>query len=162
MSVNTEQKKNSATLSSRLRELRGHRSQADFAEVVGLKQQSIQRYETDQTEPKSDVLCQIAERCEVSVDWLLCLTDDRWRGLHGSDRQIGSVRGRELLAYRRMPIEWLEKEVKRMAVDELTPAPKGRGRLHVVGALIEMLLELQERHIDELTGKGRDREGKRE
>jgi len=65
---------------SRLRELRGVRSQAEVARLLGMPQQNWQRYETGVTEPDLGTLHRICVTLGASVDWLIGLTEDR-RGL---------------------------------------------------------------------------------
>lgn len=59
---------------ARIRELR-RISQADLAEMVGIHNQQIYRYENGKTEPDGDVVAKIAQALEVSADYLLGLTD---------------------------------------------------------------------------------------
>lgn len=61
--------------------LRGDRTQAKFADDLGTARQTIQRWEGDYKRiPMADNLVMIAEKCNVSVDWLLGLTDKKERG----------------------------------------------------------------------------------
>lgn len=53
-----------------LLKLRGDRNRAEFARFLGIPAPMYHRYEGGQT-PKSDNLRVIAERCGVTVDWLL-------------------------------------------------------------------------------------------
>ena len=54
----------------RLVSLRGNRSKAAFSRAIGLAPQVYQRYE-DGRVPSPDILAKIADRCCVSVDYLL-------------------------------------------------------------------------------------------
>ena len=58
-------------LSSRLRELRGERSQAAFARELGITQQRYANYESGIREPDLTTLCRIAALTTGSVDELL-------------------------------------------------------------------------------------------
>ena len=60
---------------ARLKERRGDLTQAAFARQLGMNQQTYQRYETGVREPDLDTLHQIGVQAEVSVDWLLGLSD---------------------------------------------------------------------------------------
>lgn len=144
------------TLPQRLRELRGHESQASFARKCGITQQNWNRYESGQVEPKASVVRRIALSCGVSTDWVLGEAESQV-----PPRKIGSVTTREMLAYRQMPTAWLEEEARK-TVEAIPPAPRGRGRIGVIGTAIDILVELQERCVDEWTGKQRRPDGTRE
>lgn len=58
-------------IASRLKALRGHLSQKDFSEKIGVPFRTYQYYESGIRAPKGKVLAQIAERCGVTVDWIL-------------------------------------------------------------------------------------------
>ena len=72
-----------------------------------------------------------------------------------SDLRIGSVIAPENPAYRAVSDQWLLERVTGLA-EALPGAPAGRGRLHVIRTMLEMLLEMQERAVDAWTGKRRD------
>ena len=65
-SVERQKKK----LVGRLTEVRGKRSQRQFARELGVFQQNIQRYEAGTT-PHADFLIALALKENVSLDWLL-------------------------------------------------------------------------------------------
>jgi len=54
----------------RLAELRGDRSQRQFARDLGVFQQNVNRYENGTT-PHTDFLLTVALKENVSLDWLL-------------------------------------------------------------------------------------------
>jgi len=54
----------------RLAELRGERSQRQFARDLGVFQQNVNRYENGTT-PHTDFLLTVALKENVSLDWLL-------------------------------------------------------------------------------------------
>jgi transcriptional regulator with XRE-family HTH domain len=62
-------------LSSRLRALRGVRSQAAFAKELGITQQRYANYESGIREPDLTTLCRIAALTTGSVDELLGVKD---------------------------------------------------------------------------------------
>ncbi len=66
-------------LGQRLRQLREesktHKTQKEFSEFLGIGQATLSMYEKGQTKPPIDVLCNIAEKCNVSVDWLCGLSN---------------------------------------------------------------------------------------
>lgn len=45
-------------------------SQKDFAEYLGLPQPSLSAYENNRNSPTVDVLINIANKCNISLDWL--------------------------------------------------------------------------------------------
>lgn len=59
----------------RFNKLRGSESQKDFAIRLGISRPTVGFYENGSRLPQADVLKQIAERCNVSTDWLLGLSD---------------------------------------------------------------------------------------
>ena len=61
----------------RFRELRGDMTQSDFAKKTGLSRPTIGFYENGERLPDAYKLKQIAEKCGVSADWLLGMTDVR-------------------------------------------------------------------------------------
>ncbi len=54
----------------RLAQLRGDRSQRQFARDLGVFQQNVNRYENGTT-PHTDFLITLAAKENVSIDWLL-------------------------------------------------------------------------------------------
>lgn len=59
----------------KVREESGH-SQESLAEMVGIGNRQIWRYENGKTEPDGEVLAKIAQALNVSADYLLGLSDD--------------------------------------------------------------------------------------
>jgi len=57
-------------LPERLAQVRGGRSQRQFARDVGVFQQNVNRYENGTT-PHTDFLIQLALKEQISIDWLL-------------------------------------------------------------------------------------------
>lgn len=57
-------------LPQRLAQVRGSRSQRQFARELGVFQQNVNRYESGTT-PHTDFLIQLALKEQVSIDWLL-------------------------------------------------------------------------------------------
>lgn len=61
----------------RFAELRGDKTQGEFADFLGISRPTVGFYENGTRIPDALVLRQIAEKCDVSSDWLLGLTDIR-------------------------------------------------------------------------------------
>lgn len=57
-------------LPERISQVRGVRSQRQFARDLGVFQQNVNRYESGTT-PHTDFLIQLALKENVSIDWLL-------------------------------------------------------------------------------------------
>jgi transcriptional regulator with XRE-family HTH domain len=57
-------------LPQRLAEVRGERSQRQFARDLGVFQQNVNRYENGTT-PHTDFLIRLAMQENISLDWLL-------------------------------------------------------------------------------------------
>ena len=60
-----------STLSARLRELRGTKTQAEFAKEIGVSIGSYGHYETGRREPDIATLLQIVEKTGASADYLI-------------------------------------------------------------------------------------------
>ena len=60
-----------------LRKEHGYATRNDFAEKLGIPSTTLRNYETNVREPGHTFLKQISELFNVSVDYLLCLTDDK-------------------------------------------------------------------------------------
>ncbi|WP_432408530.1 helix-turn-helix domain-containing protein [Wukongibacter sp. M2B1] len=52
-------------------------SQSEFAEVFQVTQQTISAYEKGKRDPDSNTLRKMADYFDVSIDYLLCRTNDR-------------------------------------------------------------------------------------
>jgi transcriptional regulator with XRE-family HTH domain len=62
--------RNKRRVAERLVQVRGMRSQRQFARELGVFQQNVNRYENGTT-PHADFLIQLAMKEEISIDWLL-------------------------------------------------------------------------------------------
>ena len=73
-----------AVLGQRIKSLRFTlgKSQKEFAEFLGIPQPSMSAYENGKNSPTIDVVMDIADKCNVSLDWL-CGRDEK--------KQIGSL-----------------------------------------------------------------------
>lgn len=76
---------------ARLRELQGDRSNVEFAAFLGMSRQTIGFYLNGDRIPDILALRQIAERCNVSSDWLLGLSDVK--GTDSTLRQVCQYTG---------------------------------------------------------------------
>jgi len=68
------------TFGERLTQLRkdnGFTTRNEFADKLGIPSTTLRNYETDAREPGHTFLKQVSEFFNVSVDYLLCLTDDK-------------------------------------------------------------------------------------
>jgi len=54
-------------------------SQQKLAEIINVTQQSINKYENQNTAPDVDVLIRMADYFNTSIDYLLGYTDIRWK-----------------------------------------------------------------------------------
>ena len=66
----------------RIKELRSSlgMTQRDFCEYIGVSQQSLSGYERGVMKPPLDVVTNIANICNVSIDWLCGLSDQKKQG----------------------------------------------------------------------------------
>lgn len=62
---------------TQLRKENGFSTRSEFAEKLGIPSTTLRNYETDVREPGHTFLKQISEFFNVSVDYLLCLTDEK-------------------------------------------------------------------------------------
>ncbi|MDE7431829.1 MAG: helix-turn-helix domain-containing protein [Lachnospiraceae bacterium] len=63
--------------SSRIKELRkkSNQTQSQFAEFIGTTQGALSGYENGDRTPSYEILIAIAQKCNVSIDWLCGLSD---------------------------------------------------------------------------------------
>ncbi len=64
----------------RFYELQGEMTQGEFAVFLGISRPTVGFYENGDRIPDALTLRQIAEKCNVPVDWLLGLTDNKSKG----------------------------------------------------------------------------------
>ena len=62
---------------TQLRKEAGYSTRNEFADKLGIPNTTLRNYETDVREPGHTFLKQISEFFNVSVDYLLCLTDEK-------------------------------------------------------------------------------------
>ncbi len=88
-----------STFGTRLKRLRLNMdmTQQDFAEQFNLNKSSISKYEKDKNLPKNQLLIEIADFFNVSVDYLLCRTDNASSLGDARLREKGSVQSLEQL-----------------------------------------------------------------
>ena len=55
----------------RLRRLRSLNKQGDFAKMLDIPQPTLSAYEHGKITPKLEMLIKIADKCDVSLDWLI-------------------------------------------------------------------------------------------
>lgn len=60
-----------------LRKERGFNNRSEFADYIGMPSTTLRNYETNAREPGHVFLKQMADIFHVSIDYLLCMTDDR-------------------------------------------------------------------------------------
>ena len=85
MKTSVSQKK-LPVFAERFRELRGDMTQDKFADFVGISRPTVGFYENGDRLPDALVLKKIAEKCRVSSDWLIGLSD-----VKNTDMNIHSV-----------------------------------------------------------------------
>ena len=56
---------------ARIRQLRGGITQEEFADVLGISQAQLSKYELGQSAPPLGVLIRLADKCGKSTDWIL-------------------------------------------------------------------------------------------
>ena len=116
------------TFGERLTNLRkeyGYKSRNEFAVKLGIPSTTLRNYETNVREPGHTFLKQVSKFFNVSVDYLLCLTDEK-EVLHTfrlrSSEQNMIEQYRSLDPHGKDMVDTvLEKEVERMAELEKEP-----------------------------------------
>lgn len=66
-----QKKEKSIEIAKRLRHLRAHITQKEFAKKIGITDRAYQNYEGGRQIPKWDILHRIADICNVPVNWIL-------------------------------------------------------------------------------------------
>ncbi|WAA12036.1 helix-turn-helix domain-containing protein [Fervidibacillus halotolerans] len=66
-------------LGERLIELRGNRTQKDVAQQLGISRARYSHYENNYAQPDYDLLIKIADFYNVSTDYLLGRTNEKWK-----------------------------------------------------------------------------------
>ena len=89
MKTNEAKSNNMPIFAARFAELRGERTQAEFAEFLGISRPTVGFYENGERIPDAFVLKQIAERCGVTTDYLVGLSDNKTSG----SADIGKITG---------------------------------------------------------------------
>ncbi len=56
-------------------------TQKDFSQYIGIKQQTLSGYERGIMKPPLDIIAEIAQKCNVSIDWLCGLEKENRNGL---------------------------------------------------------------------------------
>lgn len=79
MAQSNEKKDRLPIFRQRLNELLGDMSTTEFAEKVGLSRQTMGFYLNGDRIPDAETLLRICEKCNISSDWLLGITNDRNR-----------------------------------------------------------------------------------
>jgi HTH-type transcriptional regulator, competence development regulator len=64
-------------LGTRLKELRGKRSQEEVAERIGISRARYSHYENNRSQPDNELLNKLADYYQVTVDYLLGRTDEK-------------------------------------------------------------------------------------
>lgn len=66
-------------LAQRLKTLRNemNMTQVQFAKKMGFTQATLSAYENSQKKPSLDIIIDIAKKCEVTLDWLCGLTENK-------------------------------------------------------------------------------------
>lgn len=92
------------TFGERLTQLRkdaGYSTRNEFADKLGIPSTTLRNYETDVREPGHTFLKQMSEMFNVSVDYLLCLTNEKEKI---SDYQLKTSEFEHIKNYRRLDL----------------------------------------------------------
>lgn len=94
----------------KLKELRLEKSinQSELGEIIGISPSTVGMYERDQRFPDKDTLGKIADYFDVSVDYLLCRTDER-NSKTKLDPKIKTIAAKKINVNEDLPDEAIEK-----------------------------------------------------
>lgn len=104
--MNEAGNRNLPIFADRFRELRGERTQAAFADFLGISRPTVGFYENGDRVPDAIILKQIVGRCGVTSDYLLGLSDNRTAG----NADIGAETGLSDEAIRVLKAAHMEKK----------------------------------------------------
>ena len=104
-------------LAQRLKTLRADMSmtQKEFSEKVGFTQATLSAYENGQKKPSLDIIMDIAKHCNVSIDWLCGLREEKGGKPEIKTYRDVAVRILELLTANMFPFDF---ELKTYTVDD--------------------------------------------
>ena len=71
MPISTKRRTDLEALGRRIKELRGHERQGDFAPFLGITQGQLSKIERGMQAPTVEMLLRLKERFGKSVDWIL-------------------------------------------------------------------------------------------
>jgi transcriptional regulator with XRE-family HTH domain len=77
-------------IGSRIRELRGDKTQAAFAQIVGIPKNTIGRYEREEIQPGSDAIALLCVKTGTDPNWLLFGATQTANNAHGSKASDGA------------------------------------------------------------------------
>ena len=99
------------------------RSVSDFARLLGMKQPSVHFYLSGQRKLSLEFIYSVCDKCHVSADWLLGLSDAR----APSETPRNVPQSADIIAEKDRKILALENEIKglRYAVDALAKGGQG-------------------------------------
>jgi transcriptional regulator with XRE-family HTH domain len=81
-------------LGERIRELRGERSQNEFAEFINVSRPSVGLYENGRRVPDASIVSKICQKCGVTSDWLLGLSEYKSREQEETIIGMVKIKGR--------------------------------------------------------------------
>lgn len=131
----------------RFGELRGDKTQAEFADFIGISRPTIGFYENGERLPDALVLKTIAEKCNVSSDWLLGLSDVKTSNYN--IKEVNSLTGLSEKNIRLLTVLNEHKAVQKKYFD--SPSKRHYGSLPYI-EIINMILELMNKKPDLIRG----------
>ncbi len=86
---NEDFKKRKKMIAERIKELRISKNlkQSDVAKEININRGTYAGYEIERTEPNAEVLTRLAKFYDVSMDYLCCLTDNRFGRYTSEERE---------------------------------------------------------------------------
>lgn len=79
------------TIRLRVLRRRMEMTQKEFSEFTDIRQQTLSGYENGKIKPPIDIVKNIAEKCEVSIDWLCGISDTLTLGNHTTPKTYSDV-----------------------------------------------------------------------
>ncbi len=119
----------------RFRELQGEKSNTEFAEFLGLSRQTVGFYCNGDRVPDALTLIKISQKCGVSADWLLGLSDVR--SLDGDLKQTCKYTGLSEVAATFLHTERSERA--NVVINMLLYDPEFRAAIYLIASLKDLV-----------------------
>lgn len=101
-------------------------TQEELEKFLGFGKGSISRYEKGDTDPLPNQLVEMAKKLDITVDWLLGLSDDPESSLRESDKKLSLEEIALLAKYRSGELEKLAHDILGEALAKRSPGSSSK------------------------------------